>query len=245
MLLNRKARAASKAHPQPHNENKASPEKAIAETVGLPALGFQDTASLEAFGQRAHDDALVLHEAMRTAERDRSLIGVLERIRAERLALFEELGVDGEIESAARRSVSEGVSVREALQARAHELRHTRERLLADRQKKRAAAAERSADAAPRMRRAIEQMWNAQTEARRLESLIAGFASAKLARHEELRSIGLDEAQITAIGIRPTDADRAEWVAALEANREQERHLSTLLRRGATAFVPYAENAAE
>ncbi|MGF6904648.1 hypothetical protein P3T22_005937 [Paraburkholderia sp. GAS348] len=240
MLLNRKARAASKAHHQPRNEHNASPaarEKVIAASVSSPALEFQDAARLEAFSQRARVDAAAFDNALRMAANDRSIGGILERIQAERVALLGELGPEGEIESAARRSVAEGLSVREALEARARELRATREQLVADRREKRVDAARLSANAGPAIRRAVEQMWHAQTEARRFEELIAAFPGARLAWVERLRDAGLSEDEIARLDVRPTDADRAEWVVALEASREQERQLSALLRCGAAAFI--------
>jgi hypothetical protein len=200
-------------------------------------MEFQDIARLEAFGRQARTDALAFDEALRIAERDRSLIPVLEVIQAERLVLLGELGPEGEIESAARRSLSEGVSVREALEARARELREIRERLVAERREKRATAARRAAEAGPAIRRAIDQLWSVQAEASRLESLIAGFSKARSAWAERLRDMGLDDSEIATVGVRPTDRDRAEWVAALEANREQERQLSARLRRGTAAFA--------
>ena|GEM_PF-4339953 len=228
----KKTSAASKAHSQPKTETVAAP------SVSAAALEFKDIARLDAFGQRARVDAAAFDEAVRSAERDRSLVTVLERIQAERVALLGELGHQGEIESAARRSVAEGMGVREALEVRARELRATREHLIADRQKKRAAAAQRSAEAGPAIHRALEQLWAAQAEGRRLENLIGGFASARLEWADRLRDMGLSDEEIAAVGVRPTDDDRAGWAAALELNRVQARQLSELLRGGPAAFLP-------
>ncbi|WP_321821478.1 MULTISPECIES: hypothetical protein [unclassified Burkholderia] len=227
MFTKLKKRVSSKVLAQPQGESNQP-----AAGVLCPSQEF--LSNMKAFGQQAELDAAAVDEVLRAALLDRSLVGILERIQAEQSALLAESGHGSELEAAARRSVSEGTSVRAALEARSRELHKARKQIIADRREKHAADAR---EAGPAMQRAVEQLWAAQTEARRLENLVSGFAAARLAWVERLRDTGLTEVEIAAIEVRPTDADREQWLVALEACREQERQLPERLRRGAAAFV--------
>lgn len=231
MLTKLKKRASSKVLAQSQGESNQP-----AAGVLCPSQEF--LSNMEAFGQHAAQVVAEIDDVLRAAKLDRSLVGVLERIQAERGALLAEIGHESELEAATRRSVSGGTSVRAALEARARELHEARKQIIADRREKRAADARLSDEAGPAMRCAIEHMWFAQAEVCRLESLIAGFESARQVWVENLRDAGLSGPEIAGIEARPTYADRAGWVAALEANREQARQIDARLKLGPKAFLP-------
>ncbi|MEM5427206.1 hypothetical protein [Cupriavidus oxalaticus] len=170
------------------------------------------------------------------ALRNKSITYAVENVVAARQALLDEAGFTSELQHAVLAAANDGdrfhLAVLETLHERELDFLALREDAREAQRAWKAKCEARYEEIRPTLTGVMRELLDLDPQAKAIEARISGFARAQADTRERYQTAGLSEAEIDAIGVKPGEADLAEWRRELARIREREAQLDSFIKSG-------------
>ncbi|CAG9163854.1 hypothetical protein [Cupriavidus pinatubonensis] len=177
----------------------------------------------------------VLKRMYTQATRDKSITFAVERVVAARQAFLDECGFSSELQHAVLAAANAGDrfhhAVLETLQERELEFLALREEACEAQRAWKTKCDKRYEEIRPLLNGVMRELLDLPERAKSIEQRVATFERAREATRDQLKVMGHTDSEIAAKDLlKPTPADRAQWLLDLEQIRARESKLSAFLK---------------